>query len=179
MHIAIKIPDRRGQSAAQAIISVRSRLPIGAVKAITRDRRNRFACWREIENALHCHMYFAVPCCARQKGTNENPPTDSSENCIPEPELCPVPVPLPCKSNRRCSTPEPKKLYNFKKLMICLSSISFCVAPDLTIPPMPSSKTDKFFYFAQQWSPKFLQANATYTHRLCISYRCKNAIKEF
>ena len=44
----------------------------GAVKTITCDRGSEFACWREIEKALHCDMYFADPYCAWQKGTNEN-----------------------------------------------------------------------------------------------------------
>ena len=71
-YIAIKIPDRKGETMAKAIISVLSKLPKEAVKTITCDRGSEFACWREIEKALSCNMYFADPYCAWQKGTNEN-----------------------------------------------------------------------------------------------------------
>ena len=71
-YIAIKIPDRKGETMAKAIIDALSKFPEGAVKTITCDRGSEFACWREIEKALHCDMYFADPYCAWQKGTNEN-----------------------------------------------------------------------------------------------------------
>ena len=57
---------------AKAVIEALSGFPKGAVKTITCDRGSEFACWREIEKALHCDMYFADPYCAWQKGTNEN-----------------------------------------------------------------------------------------------------------
>lgn len=57
---------------ATAIIKALSKLPEGAVKTITCDRDSKFACWRGIEKALHCDMFFADPYCAWQKGTNEN-----------------------------------------------------------------------------------------------------------
>ena len=68
----MKIPDRKGETMAKAIISVLSKLPKEAVQTITCDRGSEFACWREIEKALQCDMYFADPYCAWQKGTNEN-----------------------------------------------------------------------------------------------------------
>ena len=71
-YIAIKIPDRKGETMAKAIIDALSKFPEGAVKTITCDRGSEFACWREIEKALSCDMYFADPYCAWQKGTNEN-----------------------------------------------------------------------------------------------------------
>ena len=71
-YIAIKIPDRKGETMAKAIIAALSKFPKEAVKTITCDRGSEFACWREIEKALHCDMYFADPYCAWQKGTNEN-----------------------------------------------------------------------------------------------------------
>ena len=71
-YIAIKIPDRKGETMAKAIISALSVFPKEAVKTITCDRGSEFACWREIEKALSCDMYFADPYCAWQKGTNEN-----------------------------------------------------------------------------------------------------------
>ena len=57
---------------AKAVIAVLSQLPQGAVKTITCDRGSEFSHWREIEEALHCSVYFADPYCAWQKGTNEN-----------------------------------------------------------------------------------------------------------
>lgn len=71
-YIAIKIPNRKGETMAKAIIAVLSKLPKGAVKTITCDRGSEFASWRKIEEELHCEMYFADPYCAWQKGTNEN-----------------------------------------------------------------------------------------------------------
>lgn len=71
-YIAIKIPDRKGETLAKAVIAVLSKLPKGAVKTITCDRGSEFAGWRKIEEELHCDMYFADPYCAWQKGTNEN-----------------------------------------------------------------------------------------------------------
>ena len=71
-YIAIKIPDRKGETMAKAIIEALSKYPGEAVKTITCDRGSEFACWRQIEQELHCDMYFADPYCAWQKGTNEN-----------------------------------------------------------------------------------------------------------
>ncbi len=71
-YIAIKIPNRNGETMADAIIKVLSQFPKGTVKTITCDRGSEFACWRKIEDKLNCNMYFADPYCAWQKGTNEN-----------------------------------------------------------------------------------------------------------
>lgn len=71
-YIAVKIPDRNGETMANAIIKALSILPKGAVKTITCDRGSEFAGWEKIEEELHCSMYFADPYCAWQKGTNEN-----------------------------------------------------------------------------------------------------------
>lgn len=71
-YIVIKIPDRTSETMADAIIRELSKVPQGAVKTITCDRGSEFACWRKIEQELHCDMYFADPYCAWQKGTNEN-----------------------------------------------------------------------------------------------------------
>lgn len=70
--IAIKIPNRNGETMADAIIKTLSKLPKGAVKTITCDRGSEFSGWRKIEKGLQCDMYFADPYCAWQKGTNEN-----------------------------------------------------------------------------------------------------------
>ena len=58
-----------GKSAASAALS---KFPKEAVKTITCDRGSEFSCWRDIEKALNCNMYFADPYCVWQKGTNEN-----------------------------------------------------------------------------------------------------------
>ena len=50
-YIAIKIPDRKGETMAKAIIAALSKFPKEAVKTITCDRGSEFACWREIEKA--------------------------------------------------------------------------------------------------------------------------------
>lgn len=71
-YIAVKIPDRTGQSMADAMIKVLSEFPKGTVKTITCDRGSEFSEWRRIEEELNCDMYFADPYCAWQKGTNEN-----------------------------------------------------------------------------------------------------------
>ena len=71
-YIAVKIPDRNGETMANAIIKALSILPKGAVKTITCDRGSEFAGWKKIEEELHCSMCFADPYCAWQKGTNEN-----------------------------------------------------------------------------------------------------------
>ena len=51
-----------------AIVSVLSAFPPQLVKTITSDR----GAGRNIEERLHCDVYFADPYCAWQKGTNEN-----------------------------------------------------------------------------------------------------------
>ena len=71
-YIAVKIPDRTGETMAKVVISALSKFPKGTVKTITCDRGSEFACWKEIEKELNCDMYFADPYCAWQKGTNEN-----------------------------------------------------------------------------------------------------------
>lgn len=71
-YIAVKIPDRSGETMANAVIKALSSLPKGAVKTITCDRGSEFSCWRKIEKELCCQVYFADPYCAWQKGTNEN-----------------------------------------------------------------------------------------------------------
>ena len=71
-YIAVKIPDRRAETMENAIVSVLSAFPPQLVKTITCDRGAEFANWRNIEERLHCDVYFADPYCAWQKGTNEN-----------------------------------------------------------------------------------------------------------
>ena len=71
-YIAIKIPDRRAETMANAVISALSEYPKELVKTITCDRGAEFANWQTIERELKCQVYFADPYCAWQKGTNEN-----------------------------------------------------------------------------------------------------------
>ena len=47
-------------------------LPSQLVKTITCARGTEFANWLQIEERLHCEVYFADPCCAWQKGAIEN-----------------------------------------------------------------------------------------------------------
>ena len=71
-YIAMKIPDRKADTMANAIVKMLSVFPPELVKTITCDRGTEFANWQTIEEQLHCNLYFADPYCAWQKGTNEN-----------------------------------------------------------------------------------------------------------
>lgn len=71
-YIAVKIPDRKADTMATAIIKTLSAFPKELVKTITCDRGSEFANWQTIEKELNCDVYFADPYCAWQKGTNEN-----------------------------------------------------------------------------------------------------------
>ena len=71
-YIAVKIPNRRAETMGNAIVSVLSAFPPQLVKTITCDRGTEFANWRNMEERLHCDVYFTDPYCAWQKGTNEN-----------------------------------------------------------------------------------------------------------
>ena len=55
-YIAVKVPDRKGETMAKAIISVLSEFPKEAVKTITCDRGSEFSCWRDIEKALTAYL---------------------------------------------------------------------------------------------------------------------------
>ena len=72
LYLAMKIPDRKADTMAAAIISMLSEIPGELVKTITCDRGAEFANWQTIEKKLNCDVYFADPYCAWQKGTNEN-----------------------------------------------------------------------------------------------------------
>jgi len=72
MYFAIKVPNRKAAVVTGAIVGCLSKLPEGSVKTITCDNGKEFSCWKEIEEALGCQVYFADPFCAWQKGTNEN-----------------------------------------------------------------------------------------------------------
>ena len=71
-YIAMKIPNRRAETVENALVSMLSQFPSSLVKTITCARGAEFANWRNIEERLHCDVYFADPYCAWQKGTNEN-----------------------------------------------------------------------------------------------------------
>ena len=72
LYLAMKIPDRKADTMAAAIISMLSEIPGELVKTITCDRGSEFANWQTIEKKLNCDVYFADLYCAWQKGTNEN-----------------------------------------------------------------------------------------------------------
>ena len=72
LYLAMKIPDRKADTMADAIISMLSEIPSELVKTITYDRGADFANWQAIEKKLNCDVYFADPYCVWQKGTNEN-----------------------------------------------------------------------------------------------------------
>ena len=55
-YIAIKIPNRNGETMANAVIKALSKLPRGAVKTITCDRGSEFASWRKIEKELKMNI---------------------------------------------------------------------------------------------------------------------------
>ena len=55
-----------------AIAAVLSVFPFQLVKIITCDRGTEFANWLQIEEQLHCEVYFAGPYCVWQKGAIEN-----------------------------------------------------------------------------------------------------------
>ena len=71
-YIAVKIPDRKAETMAAAIVSALRDVPSELVKSITCDRGSEFANWQSIEKQLNCDVFFADPYCAWQKGTNEN-----------------------------------------------------------------------------------------------------------
>ena len=72
LYLAMKIPNRKADTMAAAIISMLSEVPSELVKTITCDRGAEFASWQTVEKELDCQVYFADPYCAWQKGTNEN-----------------------------------------------------------------------------------------------------------
>ena len=55
-----------------AIVAALSAFPSRLVKTITRDWGAEFDNWLQIEERLHCEVYFADPYCAWQKGAIEN-----------------------------------------------------------------------------------------------------------
>ena len=71
-YIAVKIPNRKAETMENALVNILSQFPPSLVKSITCDRGPEFANWENIEQRLHCDVYFADPYCAWQKGTNEN-----------------------------------------------------------------------------------------------------------
>lgn len=71
-YIAVKMPDSKAKTLERTIEAVLSAFPSKLVKTITCDRGTGFANWRSMEQTLGCDVYFTDPCCAWQKGTNEN-----------------------------------------------------------------------------------------------------------
>ena len=64
LYLAMKIPNRKAETMAAAIVSMLSEIPSKLVKTITCDRGSEFANWQTIEEKLGCNVYFADPYCA-------------------------------------------------------------------------------------------------------------------
>ena len=60
-YMAEKVPDRKAHTVENAIVTMLSGWPSQLVKTITCDRGSEFASWREIEQRLHCEVYFTDP----------------------------------------------------------------------------------------------------------------------
>lgn len=71
-YMAEKVPDKKASTVENAIVRMLSSIPHQLVRTITCDRGSEFANWLNIEERLHCDVYFADPYCAWQKGSNEN-----------------------------------------------------------------------------------------------------------
>ena len=75
-YIAVKIPGRKaetmGNAMENAIVAALSAFSSQLVKVIICARGTEFANWLQIEERLHCEVYFADPYCAWQKGAIEN-----------------------------------------------------------------------------------------------------------
>lgn len=113
-YIAIKIPNRSGDSMEKAAIEALGNFPKGAVKSITCDRGSEFANWRAIESALNCEVYFADPYCAWQKGTNENL-NGLLREFYPKGKNLERVNPKTLKKNLALINARPKKVLNYKK----------------------------------------------------------------
>jgi IS30 family transposase len=70
--IAAKIPDRRAHSVAACKIAQFSPLPRRWRRTLTLDNGKEFAGFKHVEQATGLRVFFADPCCAWQRGTNEN-----------------------------------------------------------------------------------------------------------
>lgn len=112
-YIAIKIPNRTADVMTKAIIEALTVLPDGAVKSITCDRGTEFAGWKALEEQLNCHVYFADPYCAWQKGTNENL-NGLLREFYPKGRNLSRVSPLTLKKNLALINARPKKVLNFE-----------------------------------------------------------------
>ena len=118
---------------ARAVIDALSKFPKEAVKTITCDRRSEFSCWRDIEKALQCDMYFADPYCAWQKGTNENL-NGLLREFYPKGRNLSRVSPATLKKNLALINARPKKVLHYHTHhKICSLKISLTVALSLTI----------------------------------------------
>ena len=66
---AALLPKREAELTRKTIVSMLSGLP---VHSISLDNGSEFADFRQLENQLHTHVYFAEPHKPWQRGTNEN-----------------------------------------------------------------------------------------------------------
>lgn len=72
LYLAAPVPNRTAEATTRALIKILRAFPSPFVKTITCDRGKEFCGFKNVEDALHCRMYFADPFCAWQKGTVEN-----------------------------------------------------------------------------------------------------------
>lgn len=71
-YIALFMPDRTSSSMENAIRTLHSLLPQGAIKTATVDRGKEFGCYQVIESELGFDIFFADPYSSWQRGSNEN-----------------------------------------------------------------------------------------------------------
>lgn len=68
----LKTPVKDADVVARTVIEALEDLPQGYLKSITFDNGSEFALHKSIEEALSCHVYFADPYSAWQRGLNEH-----------------------------------------------------------------------------------------------------------
>lgn len=70
--VCAKLPNRTAQAYTTAVIQRMNQEPELVVHTLTCDHGKEFSRFSELEQALHCTVYFADPGQPGQRGTNEN-----------------------------------------------------------------------------------------------------------
>ena len=96
-----------------AIVAALSAFPSRLVKTITRDRGTEFASWIQIEERLHCEVYFADSYCAWQKGAIENL-NGLLREFYPQGRNLSRVAPATLKRNLALLNARPRKVLNFR-----------------------------------------------------------------
>lgn len=68
----VPVYSKDAELVSRAVVEALSALPDGFVKTITFDNGTEFSSFEKIESALNCHVFFADPYCAWQRGLNEH-----------------------------------------------------------------------------------------------------------